>query len=62
MYEVKCILDAILDLVENITDGVINALLPGLSADLRVVIGIAVTVTCNTGSSPQDLNLCLGAR
>ncbi|PIL31969.1 hypothetical protein GSI_06673 [Ganoderma sinense ZZ0214-1] len=60
VYEVKCILDAILDLIENITDGVINVLLPDLRADLRVVIEVAVTVTCNTGSSPQDL--CVIAR
>ncbi|KAM5536181.1 hypothetical protein V8D89_010080 [Ganoderma adspersum] len=60
VYEVKCILDAILDLIENLTDGVINALLPDLRADLQVVIGVAVTVTCNTGSSPEGF--CLAAR
>ncbi|KAI0778180.1 hypothetical protein BD413DRAFT_464729 [Trametes elegans] len=55
VYEVKCILDDILNAVENITDGLLNDLEP-LLAD---VIGQATTTACNSGFQLGDLCLVI---
>lgn len=53
MYELKCTLDALLDIVENLTDAIINAIQPLLQA----VLGKAVTATCASGV--QVVGLCI---
>ena len=40
VYEIKCLLDQILDLIENVTDGLLNDLGP----ELNLVIGIAAAI------------------
>ena len=40
VYEIKCVLDQILDLIENGTDGLLNDLGP----ELNLVIGIAAAI------------------
>ncbi|GBE78201.1 predicted protein [Sparassis crispa] len=56
VYEVKCILDEVLDAVENLTDAIINAVQP-LLQDL---IGQATQTACDSGI--QVLGLCLAVR
>jgi len=53
MYEIKCILDDLLDAVENLSDATINAIQPLL----QVVIGKAITATCRSGV--QVAGLCI---
>jgi hypothetical protein len=45
VYELKCILDDVLDFCENLTDAVINALKPLLEP----LIGKFLTTACNNG-------------
>lgn len=45
MYEIKCILDLILDGVENTTDAILNVLRPLLEP----LIGNYFTTACNNG-------------
>ncbi|KAI0078885.1 hypothetical protein K474DRAFT_1659817 [Panus rudis PR-1116 ss-1] len=53
VYEIKCILDELLDALENITDGVLNDLLPLY----RGAIVQATQTTCNSGL--QIAGLCI---
>ncbi|KAI0361632.1 hypothetical protein OH77DRAFT_1417900 [Trametes cingulata] len=53
VYEIKCILDDVLDAVENLTDAIINALRPLIVA----LIGQATAAACNYGL--QLGSLCL---
>ncbi|KAF6766030.1 hypothetical protein DFP72DRAFT_4361 [Ephemerocybe angulata] len=46
VYEIKCILDEVLNAVENITDALINGLQPLLAA----LIGQASTTACRSGN------------
>ena len=52
MYEIKCLIDQTLDIVENVTDGLLNALKPSLEALLGQVDGICT-------SQVKLLGLCL---
>ena len=45
VYNIKCLIDGILDAVENSTDATINALQPLLQA----LLGKAVTTACKSG-------------
>jgi hypothetical protein len=45
VYDIKCILDDILNFCENVTDGIINDLQPALEA----LIGTASTMSCHPG-------------
>ncbi|KAH7930983.1 hypothetical protein BV22DRAFT_999234 [Leucogyrophana mollusca] len=45
VYDIKCVLDEILDTCENLTDATINALQPLL----KTVIGQATTAACHSG-------------
>lgn len=45
VYEIKCILDEVLDAVENLTDAIINAITPLLQS----LIGDASQTACNSG-------------
>ncbi|OJA18704.1 hypothetical protein AZE42_01250 [Rhizopogon vesiculosus] len=53
VYEVKCILDDLLDTIENLSDATINAIQPLL----QVVLRKAVTVICRSGA--QVAGLCI---
>jgi hypothetical protein len=53
VYEIKCILDDVLNAVENLTDAIINGLQPLLQA----LIGQASTTACRSGN--QILGLCI---
>ncbi|KAI0335277.1 hypothetical protein GY45DRAFT_1317208 [Cubamyces sp. BRFM 1775] len=55
VYQIKCILDDILDAVENLTDAILNALRPLL----LVVIGQATTAACNYGLELGSLCLVI---
>lgn len=53
VYQIKCILDEVLDAVENLTDAVINAIQPILQS----VIVDASKTACNSGI--QVAGFCL---
>ncbi|EKM61036.1 uncharacterized protein PHACADRAFT_134144 [Phanerochaete carnosa HHB-10118-sp] len=53
VYEIKCILDEVLDTVENLTDAIINAIKPLLQG----LIGDASQTACNSGI--QLAGLCV---
>jgi hypothetical protein len=53
VYEIKCILDDVLNTVENLVDGLLNEISPLL----RGVISLASTTTCKSGL--QVVGLCL---
>ncbi|KIP11960.1 hypothetical protein PHLGIDRAFT_17778 [Phlebiopsis gigantea 11061_1 CR5-6] len=53
VYQIKCLLDEVLDAVENLTDAIINAVKPLLQG----VIGDASRTACNSGI--QIAGLCL---
>ena len=55
VYEIKCILDELLDAVENLTDAIINAISPLLQG----VIGDASRTACNSGIAVAGLCLLL---
>ncbi|KAI0365244.1 hypothetical protein BV20DRAFT_973430 [Pilatotrama ljubarskyi] len=55
VYEIKCILDDVLDAVENLTDALINAVRPLIVA----LIGQAITSACNSGVQLGSLCLVL---
>lgn len=53
VYEIKCILDDVLNTVENLADGLLNAVTPMLHG----VIDLASTTTCKSGL--QIVGICL---
>jgi len=53
VYEVKCILDDVLNAVENLADGLLNTITPLLHG----VIDLASTTTCKSGL--QIVGICL---
>ncbi|KAJ3539445.1 hypothetical protein NM688_g6358 [Phlebia brevispora] len=53
VYEIKCILDKVLDAVENLTDAILNAIQPLLAP----LIGQATDTACRSGL--QIAGLCL---
>ncbi|THH34026.1 hypothetical protein EUX98_g83 [Antrodiella citrinella] len=53
VYEIKCILDELLDAVENLTDQILNTIAPMLSP----VIEMAATAACKNGITA--LGICL---
>ena len=53
VYEIKCILDEVMDAVENLTDAIINALEPLL----QDIIQVASQTACASGL--QILGLCV---
>jgi len=56
VYDVKCILDDVLDAVENITDAILNAIEPLLQS----LIGQATQTACDSGI--QIAGLCVAVR
>lgn len=55
MYDVKCLLDDILNATENVSDGLVNAL--GLAGMFGGVANQASTMAC--GSQLKVLGLCV---
>jgi hypothetical protein len=53
VYQIKCFVDELLDVVENFTDGTLNQLQPVLAS----LLGKAVSTTCNSGV--HLLGLCI---
>lgn len=55
VYQVKCILDEVLDAVENLVDALINAVAPLI----RQLIGQATETVCESGLAFRVAGLCL---
>lgn len=55
MYEIKCVLDKVLDAVENLTDAILNAIQPLLAP----LIGQATDTACRSGLNLAGLCILL---
>lgn len=55
VYDIKCIIDQVLDATENLTDAIINDLAPLL----HDVLGLATSTTCAAGIEIAGLCLAL---
>jgi hypothetical protein len=53
VYEIKCVLDDVLNTVENVADGLLNGLAPALHG----IIDTAKSTTCKSGL--QIVGICL---
>jgi hypothetical protein len=57
-YGIKCVIDDLLDLTENITDGELNALLAGSFNQMLSITVSSVTTLCDGGFLGLSDNYC----
>jgi hypothetical protein len=57
-YDIKCVIDDLLDLTEDITDGVLNALLAGSFDQILSITVSSATNLCDSGLLGLSDNYC----